>query len=112
MSSSAFSTEPRSVSPVPPPPCGCHARIARCEAEVVATSPNEVRLQHVGPLKVGTEVSLSYEEESGRRVQMAAVVRSCRVLALGGGRGGATLYETCVSTRSENCAAGNGEEWT
>lgn len=97
MSSSAFQID-APMAPGIPLQSGAGARVGRYDAEIVANSAGEVRLRHTGALKVGTEVPLSYAA-GGQRVQTLATVRSCRVLALGGGAGGATLYETCVAVR-------------
>lgn len=97
MSSSAFPFE-SSPAPIGQLAVGARARIGRCDAEVVASSGDEVKLRHTGALKVGMEVVLSYSI-GVTRLQLAAVVRSCHVLALGGA-GGATVYETRLSVRS------------
>ena len=95
MSSSVFPIDSTSA-PIPSSAAGCGARLGRNDAEIVAASDDEVRLRHTGPLKVGTSVPLSYFI-GAVRLQSQAVVRSCRVVAPGGGPGGATLYETCVT---------------
>jgi hypothetical protein len=97
MSSSAFPFE-SSAAPLAQLAAGAQARIGRCDAEVVSSSGDEVKLRHTGALKVGMEVVLSYSIGI-TRLQSAAVVRSCHVLALGGA-GGATVYETLLSVRS------------
>lgn len=97
MSSSAFPTD-SSMTPAVPLAGGGAARLGRNDAEIVTASGDEVRLRHTGALKVGMEVPLTYFIGASR-LQASAVVRSCRVLALGGGANGATLYETCVTVR-------------
>ena len=97
MSSSAFTFDSSTV-PVLPVSGGTTARLGRCDAEIVSAGADEVRLRHTGALKVGTEVTLTYLAGITRQ-QATVIVRSCRVLALGGGTSGGTLYETCVSTR-------------
>ena len=69
------------------------ARIGRVDAELLGISANEVRLRHCGSLKVGSEVPLSFTF-AGSRVQTTALVRSCRVAAIGGSGPGATTYES------------------
>lgn len=98
MSSSAFPIDSPATSFVPLAG-GTSARVGRYDAEVVSSSGVEVRLRHTGALKVGMDVVLTYFA-GVTRLQFPAVVRSCRVLALAGGAGGATLYETCVNVRS------------
>lgn len=98
MSSSAFPFESSSV-PAVPLQSGSVARIGRYDAEIVSSSGDEVVLRHSGSLKVGMEVVVSYFVGVAR-LQSPAIVRSCHVLALAGGSGGATVYETRVSVRS------------
>jgi hypothetical protein len=97
MSSMALPFEPEQAPPRLPA-SGTPARIGRCEAEISSATSGELRLRHVGPLKVGTEVMLTYFV-GGVRIQSQAMVRTCRVLAVSGGAGGSTLYETCVTVR-------------
>ena len=94
--SSSMVTFDSSVGAFPPLAGGTAARLGRCDAEIVSVAGDEVRLRHSGSLKVGTEITLTYLAGMTRQ-QVGVVVRSCRVLALGGGANGATLYETCVS---------------
>ena len=69
------------------------ARVGRFDAELLGISANEVKLRHSGSLKVGSEVPLTFTF-AGSRVQTTAIVRSCRVTAIGGSRPGATTYES------------------
>lgn len=79
----------------PPPQNALAARIGRIDAELLGASSREAHLRHCGSLKVGAEVPLSFAF-AGTRIQTTAIVRSCRVAQLGGGRAGATLYESCL----------------
>lgn len=99
----------RSTAPLHPFAVATSARIGRYDAELVSLAPDEARLRHSGALKVGTEVVLSYSDGI-RRVQASAIVRSCHVLALGGGLNGATLYESLVGIQSQGETAVRGSD--
>ena len=69
------------------------ARVGRLDAEPLGIAANDVKLRHCGSLKVGSEVPLTFTF-AGSRVQTTAIVRSCRVAAIGGSGPGATTYES------------------
>lgn len=69
------------------------ARVGRVDAELLGIAANDVRVRHCGSLKVGSEVPLSFTF-AGSRVQTTALVRACRVAAIGGSGRGATTFES------------------
>lgn len=74
---------------------GLPVRLGRRDGTLIEISRGGARVRHTGSCKTDSEVMLVFE--SGRDRFMAnGHVLSSRVVSLGGGEGGATLFETVV----------------
>ena len=69
------------------------ARVARKDATLVEIDRNSARVRHSGALKLGGEVPLSFVAK-GEVFSALTHVLSCRVVGLGLGEAGSTLFES------------------
>ena len=69
------------------------ARVGRKDATVVEIDRCSARVRHSGALPLGIETRLSFVFE-GNVFAAPSQVLSCRVIALGAGEGGSTLFES------------------
>ena len=69
------------------------ARVGRKDATLVEIDRSGVRVRHTGALKLGGELSVSFKL-GGEVFAANTQVLSCRVIGLGLGEGGSTLFES------------------
>jgi hypothetical protein len=69
------------------------ARVGRKDATLVEIDRTGARIRHSGALKLGGELPLSFKL-GGEVVSAVSQVLACRVVGLGLGDGGATLFES------------------
>jgi hypothetical protein len=74
---------------------GLPVRLGRRNGTLVEISRGGARVRHTGACKTDSEVMLGFESGQDRFVASGHVLSS-RVVSLGGGEGGATLYETVI----------------
>ena len=76
------------------------ARVGRKDATLVEIDRSGARIRHSGALKLGGEMPLSFKL-GGEVFSAASQVLACRVVGLGLGDGGATLFESKLSFNDE-----------
>ena len=74
---------------------GLPVRLGRREGTLVEISRGGARVRHIGIMKTETDVVLSFVSGSDQFAANAHVLSS-RVVGLGTGEGGATLFETIL----------------
>ena len=74
---------------------GLPVRLGRRDGTLVEISRGGARVRHVGIMKTETDVILSFVSASDQFMAHAHVLSS-RVVGLGTGEGGATLFETIL----------------
>ena len=74
---------------------GLPVRLGRKDATLVEISRGGARVRHVGIMKTDTDVMISFVSGTDRFTANAHVLSS-RVVGLGTGEGGATLFETVI----------------
>src|SRR5262245_12859640 len=77
------------------------ARVGRKDAMVVEFDRNGARVRHTGALKLGGELLLSFKM-AGELFVAASQVLACRVVGLGLGEGGSTLFESKLNFTDES----------
>ncbi len=80
------------------------ARVGRKDAMLVEFDRNGARVRHSGALKLGGELQLSFKL-AGELFIAASQVLACRVVGLGLGEGGSTLFESKLNFMEENARA-------
>jgi hypothetical protein len=76
------------------------ARVGRKDATLVEIDRAGARVRHSGALKLGGELQLSFKL-AGEIFSAASQVLACRVVGLGLGEGGATLFESKLNFLDE-----------
>jgi len=79
-------------------------RLGRKEGLLVEIDDTGARVRHTGALKLGGEVQFSFTA-AGEVFVAASRVLACRVVGLGLGEGGSTLFESRLSFDEEKRAA-------
>src|SRR5262245_26788722 len=79
------------------------ARVGRKDATLVEIDRCGVRVQHSGALPLGVELRLTFVS-AGEVFAAATQVLACRVVALGAGEGGSTLFESKLNFTEERAA--------
>lgn len=74
---------------------GLPVRLGRKDGTLIEISRGGARVRHVGAMKTETEVALSFES-GGDHFTATGRVLSSRVVGLGTGEGGATMFETII----------------
>lgn len=74
---------------------GIPVRIGRLDGTLVDIGRGGARVRHTGAFNVGTELQFAFWSGPDRFVATARIV-SCRVVALGGGERGGTLFESSL----------------
>jgi hypothetical protein len=76
------------------------ARVGRKDATLVEIDRTGARIRHSGALKLGGEMPLSFKL-GGEVFSAVSQVLACRVVGLGLGDGGSTLFESKLSFNDE-----------
>ena len=76
------------------------ARVGRKEATLVEIDRTGARVRHSGALKLGGELQLSFKLRGELFVAVSQVL-ACRVVGLGLGDGGSTLFESKLNFTDE-----------
>lgn len=76
------------------------ARVGRKDATLVEIDRSGARVRHSGALKLGGELSLSFKL-GGEVFSAVSQVLACRVVGLGLGDGGSTLFESKLNFTDE-----------
>lgn len=74
---------------------GLPVRLNRVDGTLIDIGRGGARVRHAGALKVGTEMQFSFLSGTEKFTATARVI-SCRVVGLGAGEKGQTLFETSL----------------